>query len=155
VWFVKPDADEPVRAEDGSADLASTRGWGAVGDLGRVDEDGYLHLAGRTGQTIISGGVNIYPREVEDLLILHPAVEDVAVIGVPEEEFGEEVTGIVQAAEGHQPGPELAAELIAYCRADLSHFKCPRSIDFVQRLPRSDAGKILLAELRGRYRGGR
>ncbi|MDN5860235.1 MAG: AMP-binding protein [Pseudonocardia sp.] len=150
-----PAAAEPVRAADGSADLAAARGWGTVGDLGRLDEDGYLYLAGRSGQTIISGGVNIYPREVEDLLILHAAVEDVAVIGVPEEEFGEEVTGIVAVAEGHEPGPELAAELIAYCRADLAHYKCPRSIDFVERVPRSDAGKILVAELRARYLDGR
>lgn len=151
VRFVQPDADEPVRADDGSADLAATRGWGAVGDLGRVDEEGYLYLVGRAGQVIISGGVNIHPREVEDLLVLHPAVEDVAVIGVPEEEFGEEVKGVVQAAPGHEPGPELAAELIAHCRANLSHFTCPRSIDFVDRVPRSDAGKIMLAELRGRH----
>ncbi|WP_214364938.1 AMP-binding protein [Pseudonocardia sp. H11422] len=152
VWFVKADADEPVRAPDGAADLAATRGWGAVGDLGRLDEDGYLHLTGRKGQTIISGGVNIYPREIEDLLVLHPAVADVAVVGVPEEEFGEQVKGVVQFAEGHVAGPELAAELISYCRANLAHFKCPRSIDFVERVPRSDAGKILMAELRGRYR---
>lgn len=152
VWFVKPDADEPVRSPDGAADLAGTRGWGAVGDLGRLDEDGYLYLTGRKGQTIISGGVNIYPREIEDLLVLHPAVADVAVVGVPEEEFGEQVKGVVQVAEGYEPTPELAAELIAYCRADLAHFKCPRSVDFVDRVPRSDAGKILMAELRGRYR---
>ncbi|WP_181779118.1 AMP-binding protein [Pseudonocardia pini] len=151
VWFVKPGAAEPQRAADGAADLAATRGWGAVGDLGRLDEEGYLYLTGRKGQTIISGGVNIYPREVEDVLVLHPAVADVAVVGIPEEEFGEQVKGVVQAADGYVPGPELAAELIASCRATLAHFKCPRSIDFVDRVPRSDAGKILMAELRERY----
>ncbi|BBG02779.1 MULTISPECIES: AMP-binding protein [Pseudonocardia] len=151
VWFVKPDADEPVRSADGAADLASTRGWGAVGDLGRLDADGYLYLTGRKGQTIISGGVNIYPREIEDVLVLHPAVADVAVIGVPEEEFGEQVKGVVGVAAGYEPTPELAAALISYCRDHLASFKCPRSIDFVERVPRSDAGKILMAELRGRY----
>jgi long-chain acyl-CoA synthetase len=152
IWFVGPAAAEPARTADGSADLAGTPGWGTVGDLGRVDEDGYLYLTGRTGQTIISGGVNIYPREIEDLLVLHPAVADVAVLGVPDEEFGEQVKGVVQVADGHAAGPELAGELIAYTRANLSRFKCPRSIDFVDRVPRSDAGKILMAELRARYR---
>ena len=151
VWFVKPGADEPLRDADGRADLAAVRGWGSVGDLGRLDDDGYLYLTGRRGQTIISGGVNIYPREIEDVLVLHPAVADVAVVGVPEEEFGEQVKGVVAVSPGHAPTPELAAELIAHCRANLASFKCPRSIDFVERVPRSDAGKILMAELRRRY----
>ena len=151
VWFVKADAAEPVRDAGGAADLAATPGWGCAGDLGRVDADGFLYLTGRTGQTIISGGVNIYPREVEDVLVLHPSVADVAVVGVPDDEFGEQVKGVVSVVSGVDAGPELEADLIAWCRDRLAHFKCPRSVDFVDRVPRSDAGKVLAAELRRRY----
>ena len=151
VWFRQPDAAEPVRAADGSAGLAGLRGWGTAGDIGRVDDPGYLYLTGRASQTIISGGVNIYPREVEDVLTLHPAVADIAVLGVPHEEFGEQVKAVVQVAPGTQPGPDLEAELIAYCRGRLAHYKCPRSVDFISRLPRSESGKLLSAELRSRF----
>lgn len=151
VWFVRPDALEPVRAADGSADLAAMPGWGAVGDIGRLDEDGFLYLTGRAGQTIISGGVNIYPREIEDVFVLHPAVADVAVIGVPDEEFGEQVKAVVQLVEGTPAADDLAAELIGWCRERIAHFKCPRSVDVVDVLPRSDAGKVLVAPLRERY----
>jgi long-chain acyl-CoA synthetase len=152
VWFAKPGADDPARADDGTADLAATPGWGTVGDLGRLDDDGYLYLTGRLGQTIITGGVNVYPREIEDALALHPAVDDVAVLGVPDAEFGEQVKAVVVPAPGARPGEELAAELIAHCRTRLAGFKCPRTVDFVDALPRSDAGKILLQPLRDRYR---
>jgi long-chain acyl-CoA synthetase len=155
VWFVRDDAAEPRRNPDGSADLAATEGWGSVGDLGRLDDQGFLYLSGRRGQTIISGGVNIYPREVEDLLILHPAVADVAVIGIPDDEFGERVLGVVAVAEGVTPSDELAASIVDHCRARLAHHKCPRSIDFVDRVPRSDAGKVLVPELRERYGSAR
>ncbi|WP_103382463.1 AMP-binding protein [Pseudonocardia dioxanivorans] len=151
VWFAKPGAALPARADDGTADLAATPGWGAVGDLGYLEDDGYLYLTGRAGQTIITGGVNVYPREVEDVLVGHPAVADVAVLGVPDAEFGEQVKALV-VAEGVEPGPALADELISWCRDRLAHFKCPRSVDFADALPRSDAGKIRLAELRERYR---
>ncbi|HEY2222855.1 AMP-binding protein [Actinomycetospora sp.] len=152
VWFVREDAAEPRRASDGSADLAATGGWGSVGDLGRLDDDGYLYLSGRRGQTIISGGVNIYPREVEDLLALHPAVADVAVIGIPDDEFGERVLGVVAVADGVTPSDDLAASIVEDCRTRLAHHKCPRSIDFVDRVPRSDAGKVLVNDLLARYR---
>ncbi|WP_214364922.1 AMP-binding protein [Pseudonocardia sp. H11422] len=150
VWLVRPDAPEPDRDPDGGADLAATPGWGWAGDLGRVDADGYIYLTGRRGQTIITGGVNVYPREIEDLLALHPAVADVAVLGVPDEEFGEQVRAVVQPLG--EPRPELGEELVAYCRARLAHYKCPRAVDLVDRIPRSDAGKILMAELRRAYR---
>ena len=101
---------------------------------------------------IITGGVNVYPREVEDLLALHPLVGDVAVLGIPDPEYGEQVKAVVAPADGVQPSRELADELVAYCRARLSHVKCPRSVDFVDRLPRSDAGKVRLGDLRRRYR---
>jgi long-chain acyl-CoA synthetase len=113
-----------------------------LGDRGYVDEDGYLFLTGRTSEVIIAGGVNIYPAEIDAVLLMHPALADAAVVGVPNEEFGEEVKAVVVLAEGHAPSPELAAELIAFCRARLAHFKCPRSVDFVPELPRSDAGKL-------------
>ncbi|WP_428499776.1 AMP-binding protein [Pseudonocardia sp.] len=152
VWFAKPGAAVPVRAADGSADLAATPGWGAVGDLGRLDDDGYLHLTGRRGQTIITGGVNVYPREVEDVLVTHPAVADVAVLGVPDPEFGEQVKAVVVAEDPAAAGPALADELVTFCRERLAGFKCPRSVDLVDALPRSDAGKIRLQTLRERYR---
>ncbi|WP_181779471.1 AMP-binding protein [Pseudonocardia pini] len=129
------------------ADRLPAPGWGSAGDLGRVDDEGYLYLTGRLGQTIITGGVNVYPREIEDLLALHPAVADVAVFGVPDAEFGEQVRAAV--APLGEPAPGLAEALVAHCRARLAHYKCPRRVDLVERIPRSDAGKILLSELRG------
>ena len=151
VWFAAEGADTPARGPDGAADLAGTRGWGTTGDLGRLDEDGYLYLTGRSSQLIISGGVNVYPREAEDVLIGHPAVDDVAVLGVPDEEFGEQVKAVVVATAGVRADEALAAELVDWCRARLAHYKCPRSVDFVDALPRSDAGKVRLPELRARY----
>jgi long-chain acyl-CoA synthetase len=100
---------------------------------------------------IISGGVNVFPQQAENLLSAHPAVADVAVIGVPNEEMGEEVKAVVQPAPGRMPSPDLADELIAYCRAHLAHFKCPRSVDFVDELPRLPTGKLYKRALRDRY----
>jgi fatty-acyl-CoA synthase len=100
---------------------------------------------------IISGGVNIYPQEAEAVLTLHPAIRDVAVIGVPDLDMGEAVKAVVELAAGYAPGDALAAELIAYCRARLSKFKCPRSVDFVHALPRLPSGKLLKRALRKLY----
>ncbi len=122
-----------------------------LGDHGYLDEDGYLFLTGRTSEVIISGGVNIYPAEIDSTLLMHEAVADVAVVGVPNEEFGEEVKAVVMLAEGREASPELAAELIAFCRERLAHFKCPRSVDFVSDLPRSDAGKVQRRVVRKKY----
>lgn len=110
-------------------------------------------MTGRSGQTIITGGVNVYPREIEDVLVTHPSVADVAVLGVPDPEFGEQVKAVV-VPESPAAGadPALADELIAFCRERLAGFKCPRSVDLVDALPRSDAGKVRLQELRDRYR---
>ena len=113
-----------------------------VGDIGYVDEDGYVYLTDRASFMIISGGVNIYPQECENLLITHPKVADAAVFGVPNEEMGEEVKAVVQLAPGVEPGPDIEAELIAFCRANLAHPKCPRSIDFEPELPRLPTGKL-------------
>ena len=127
-----------------------------VGDVGYVDDDGYLYLTDRKTYMIISGGVNIYPQETENLLITHPKVMDAAVIGVPNEDLGEEVKAVVQLDRRRRaPGPELERELIAFCREHLAHFKCPRSIDFEAELPRLPTGKLYKRLLRDRYWQGR
>ena len=125
--------------------------WSALGDVGYLDEDGYLFLTDRKSYMIISGGVNIYPQEVEDLLIAHPKVADAAVIGVPNPDFGEEVKAVVQPADPASAGPALAEELIAHCRAHLAAIKCPRSIDFDPSLPRLDNGKLYKRLIKDRY----
>jgi long-chain acyl-CoA synthetase len=130
-------------------------GWGTLGDVGYQDQEGYLYLTDRKDFMIISGGVNIYPAETESVLINHPAVTDVAVIGVPNEEFGEEVKAIVQPAGWHNAGPELAEELIKYCRDRLADVKCPRSVDFVEELPRLPTGKLQKKLIRAPYWAGR
>ena len=122
------------------------------GDIGYVDTEGYLWLTDRESYMIISGGVNVYPQEVENLLVMHPKVADVAVIGVPDEELGEEVKAIVEPRDWQDAGPALAAELIAFARDHLSHVKCPRSIDFERELPRHDTGKLYKRLLKDRYR---
>ncbi len=126
-------------------------GWATMGDIGYVDEDGYLFLTDRKAFMIISGGVNIYPREAEDILISHPKVADVAVIGVPDDDFGEAVKAVVQPMRWDDAGPELAAELIAYCRSRLSALKCPRTVDFDAALPREPNGKLYKLKVRARY----
>jgi acyl-CoA synthetase (AMP-forming)/AMP-acid ligase II len=122
-----------------------------LGDVGRLDEDGFLYLTDRKAYMIISGGVNIYPQEAENILTMHPSVFDVAVFGVPNEDFGEEVKAVVQAADGAVPGPELERELIAFCRSQLADVKCPRSIDFRDELPRHPTGKLYKRFLKDEY----
>ena len=129
--------------------------WSTLGDVGKLDAEGYLYLTDRKAFMIISGGVNIYPQEAENLLISHPKVTDVAVIGVPNEEFGEEVKAVVQPADWREAGSALADELIAYCRERLSPIKCPRSVDFEPELPRHPTGKLYKRLIRDRYWGKR
>jgi long-chain acyl-CoA synthetase len=131
----------------------SAAGWTTLGDIGYLDEEGYLYLTDRKANMIISGGVNIYPQETENLLVMHPAVLDVAVFGVPDEDFGESVKAVVQPVDMATAGPELERELIAWCRERLSHIKCPRSIDFEAELPRHPTGKLYKRLLRDRYWG--
>jgi fatty-acyl-CoA synthase/long-chain acyl-CoA synthetase len=127
------------------------RGWSTLGDVGYLDSDGYLYLTDRKAYMIITGGVNVYPRETEDALIAHPEVADVAVLGVPDEEMGEQVKAVVQPHDMSRAGPALAAELIAFCRQRLSPIKCPRSVDFEAELPRTPTGKLMKRLLRARY----
>jgi long-chain acyl-CoA synthetase len=131
-----------------TATAFNDRGWATLGDLGSVDEEGYLYLADRRTDLIISGGVNVYPAEIEDALVLHPAVADVAVIGVPDDEMGQSVRAVVQPAHGVAPGPELADALLAHSREKLAGFKRPRSIVFVDELPRLPTGKLLRRRVR-------
>jgi fatty-acyl-CoA synthase len=125
--------------------------WSTVGDVGYLDADGWLYLTDRKAFMIISGGVNIYPREVEDLLIGHPAVRDVAVFGLPDPDMGEQVKAVVEMMDGWTPSPELADELIAYARTHLAHFKVPKSVDFIDALPRLPTGKLYKQALRATY----
>jgi long-chain acyl-CoA synthetase len=125
--------------------------WTTLGDIGYLDADGFLFLTDRRAFTIISGGVNIYPQETENVLALHPAVYDVAVIGVPDPEMGESVAAFVQPAAGAVPGPELEREIIAFVKSKIASFKAPRTVHFVDELPRSEAGKLMKPELKARY----
>jgi fatty-acyl-CoA synthase len=125
--------------------------WTTVGDLGYVDEDGYVFLTDRKAFMIISGGVNIYPQEVENALTLHPKIYDVAVIGVPDPEYGQQVKAVVQLRDGHEPSESLAEEIIDYVRSKIAHFKAPRSVDFVDELPRSATGKLVKREIEKKY----
>jgi acyl-CoA synthetase (AMP-forming)/AMP-acid ligase II len=155
VWFRGATAfeyfEDPVKTAEGrSVDgTAST-----IGDVGHVDAEGYLYLTDRMSYMIISGGVNIYPQETENVLSAHPAVQDVAVIGVPNDDLGEEVKAVVELVNPAAAGPAVAQELIAYCRDRLAHFKCPRTVDFVAELPRSETGKLYKRILRDAYWAG-
>ncbi|MEM1155889.1 MAG: AMP-binding protein, partial [Pseudomonadota bacterium] len=132
--------------------LYSPQGWRTLGDIGRMDADGYIYLTDRKANMIISGGVNIYPQESENRLLTHPKVIDVAVFGIPNDDFGEEVKAVVQPAPGVKPEKALERELIAYCKEVLAPLKCPRSIDFERALPRQDNGKLYKHKLLQRYR---
>jgi acyl-CoA synthetase (AMP-forming)/AMP-acid ligase II len=146
---------EYYKDEEKTAQAMDAEGLATMGDIGYLDDDGYLFLTDRQAHMIISGGVNIYPQEAEAVLIEHPGIEDVAVIGVPNPEFGEEVKAVVVPARADCDPDILAAEIIRYCRKRLSAIKCPRTVDFVSELPRSDAGKLLKRLIRAPYWEGR
>jgi acyl-CoA synthetase (AMP-forming)/AMP-acid ligase II len=129
----------------------NAKGWTTIGDIGMVDAEGYLYLTDRKSFVIISGGVNIYPQEVENTILAHPEVADVAVIGVPNEDFGEEVKAVVQPMDMSSAGAELAEEIIEFCKKRLSKIKCPRSVDFMVKLPRQATGKMFKRLLKERY----
>lgn len=145
VYFNDPEKTAQTRSPDGS--------MSTVGDIGYVDDDGYLYLTDRSTFMIISGGVNVYPQECENLLITHPDVADAAVFGVPNTDLGEEVKAVIQAMPGVETGARLEQELIAFCQKHLSKMKCPRSVDFEAELPRLPTGKLYKRGLRDRYWG--
>jgi len=151
VYFADGPQFEYHQDPERTAQTRHARGWTTLGDIGRVDAEGYLTLVDRRAFMIISGGVNIYPQEAEAVLIGHPAVADVAVIGVPSEDLGEEVKAVVQLLDPAQATDALAAELIAFCRQHLAAFKCPRTVDFDPSLPRHPTGKLYKQQVRRRY----
>ena len=142
-YFSDPERTAQSRSADGTMTT--------VGDVGYVDDDGFLYLTDRSTFMIISGGVNIYPQECENLLVTHSKVADAAVFGVPNDDLGEEVKAVVQLMPGHEPGPALQAELIEFCQQHLSKLKCPRSIEFDADLPRLPTGKLYKKALRDRF----
>jgi len=149
--YLQPDEPTFEYKDDPELTASVTRGRAfTLGDVGYLDEDGYLFIADRAKDMIISGGVNIYPAEVEGVLSSHPLVRDAAVIGVPDDEWGEQVKAVVELVDGVDPSDEVAEELIAHCRGHLAGYKCPRTVDFDQ-LPRTDGGKLYKRVLRDRY----
>ncbi len=152
VWVKSHPGDEFEYYGDPDKTARSQRGaWYTLGDHGYLDDDGYLFLSGRSAELIISGGVNIYPAEIDAALLEHPAVRDAATIGIPNEEWGEEVLAVVELDPSASPSPAMAEELIAHTRHRLARFKCPRSIEFVDVLPRQDNGKVYRKILRDRF----
>lgn len=150
VWFADIRPYEYHHDEDKTAAAFNDRGWNTLGDLGHLDEEGYLYLSDRRADLILSGGVNIYPREIEDALVLHPEVADVAVLGIPDQEFGQSVHAVVEPAAGVDAGPELEKRLQAHLRERIAGFKIPRTISF-DSVPRLPSGKILRRELISRF----
>lgn len=138
---------------DKTAESRNRHGWSTLGDVGWMDEEGWLYLTDRKSFMIISGGVNIYPQEIENHLVTHPAVADVAVVGAPHDEMGEQVVAVVQPMAGIEAGPALAEELAAFCRQSLSGVKTPRRFDFVDELPRHPTGKLYKRLIRDKYWG--
>jgi long-chain acyl-CoA synthetase len=155
IYFANAPVFEYHNDPEKTAQSRSPEGWSTLGDVGYVDSDGFLYLTDRKAHMIISGGVNIYPQEVEDLLITHPKIADAAVIGVPNDDFGEEVKAVVQPLDWADATPAFAAELIEFCRDRISHVKAPRSVDFDRELPRHPTGKLYKRLIRDRYWQGR
>jgi acyl-CoA synthetase (AMP-forming)/AMP-acid ligase II len=155
VWF---ETDNPRfvyhNDPEKTAQTWNDRGWSTLGDVGYLDGEGYLYLTDRKAFMIIAGGANIYPQEAENVLINHPKVMDVAVIGVPDADMGEAVKAVVQPVDWSDAGPALETELIEYARAQLAHYKCPRTVDFERELPRLENGKLYKRRIKDRYWAG-
>jgi long-chain acyl-CoA synthetase len=144
-------ADFEYKGDDAKTKANRIDGFFTVGDMGEMDEDGYLYLRDRKADMIISGGVNIYPAEIEGELINHPSVQDVAVFGIPNADWGEEIKAVVETPEGLEPSPEVAEDILTWAATRLAKFKMPRSIDFVDALPREPNGKLIKRKLRDPY----
>ena len=129
--------------------MRNTRGWRTLGDVGHLDRDGYLYLTDRAADLVVSGGVNIYPREAEQVLAAHPRVVDAAVFGIPDEELGEALMAVVQPDDSTPPPG--ADELMAWCRDRLAPYKCPRIVEFIEAMPRDPSGKLFKRRLRDPY----
>ena len=151
VYFANGPAVNYHNAPDKTAESYNQHGWTTLGDVGWADEEGYLYLTDRKSFMIISGGVNIYPQEIENLLITHPKVADAAVVGAPCDEMGEKVVAVIQPLAWAEDHSDLADELMAFARANLSHVKSPRRIDFMQELPRHATGKLYKRLIRDAY----
>ncbi|MED5811471.1 fatty-acid--CoA ligase FadD4 [Mycolicibacterium sp. 050232] len=150
--FFEGGADfEYLNDAEKTASSRESHGWKTVGDIGYVDEDGYLYLTDRRHHMIISGGVNIYPQEAENMLVVHPKVMDAAVFGIPDDEMGQSVKGVVQTVDQADATPEFADELLGWLRERLTHYKCPRTISFEAELPRTDTGKLYKQGLINKY----
>ena len=151
VYMLRGQADFEYYKDKEKTDKARRGKYFTVGDIGYLDADGYLFLCDRKADMIISGGVNIYPAEIESVLLTHPKVGDVAVFGIPHEEWGEEIKAVVQPGAGVEPGPALTAELLAFLAGRLAKFKLPRTVDYVDELPRDPNGKLYKRRLRDAY----
>ncbi len=148
-------ADFEYKGDEKKTEDDRTEGFFTVGDWGYLDEDGYLFLKDRKSDMIISGGVNIYPAEIESTMITMPKIHDVAVFGIPHEDWGEEIKAVVQPAEGVDPDDALRAEILAFCEENLAGYKRPRTIDFITEMPRDPSGKLYKRKLRDPYWEGR
>ena len=151
VYFESASTFEYLNDAEKTAASRHHRGWMTVGDIGYLDEEGFLYLTDRRHHMIISGGVNIYPQEAENMLVIHPRVMDAAVFGIPDEEMGQSVKGVVQLVDPAEASEEFAEELLAWLRDRLAHFKCPRTISFEAQLPRTDTGKLYKQSLIEKY----
>ena len=151
IYFEGGNTFEYLNDTEKTAASRHERGWSTVGDIGFLDEEGYLYLTDRRHHMIISGGVNIYPQEAESLLVTHPKVMDAAVFGIPDDDMGQSVKGAVQLVDQADATDEFAEELLGWLRDRLAHYKCPRSISFEEQLPRTDTGKLYKQSLIDRY----
>ena len=153
IYFESATTFEYLNDAEKTAASRDSRGWLTVGDIGYLDDEGYLYLTDRRHHMIISGGVNIYPQEAENLLVTHPTVMDAAVFGIPDDDMGQSVKGVVQLVHPDDATEELAEELLTWLRERLAHYKCPRSISFEETLPRTDTGKLYKQSLIEKYGG--
>ena len=155
IYFEAPRKVEYLNDAAKTSSVHHPKGWATAGDIGYLDADGYLYLTDRKADMIISGGVNIYPQEIEAVLILHPKIADIAVFGIPNEDFGEEVKAVVAPTNFADAGPALEAEIIDYCKSQLAALKAPKTVDFLPELPRHETGKLYKRLLRDPYWAGK